>query len=66
MFRYEGDADGRQLLQQRQLRAGAVAAGRLLRTLSEGYRLLSDYQCREAVEVLRTLPAGQYNTGCVH
>jgi hypothetical protein len=58
------DVDRRGTAERRQLRAGAAAAGRLLRTLSEGYRLLSVYQCREAVDVLRTLPAGQYNTGC--
>jgi hypothetical protein len=59
------DVDRRGTAERRQLRAGAAAAGRLLRTLSEGYRLLSVYECREAVDVLRTLPAGQYNTGCV-
>lgn len=58
------DVDRRGTVERQQLRAGAAAAGRLLRTLSEGYRLLSVYQCREAVDVLRTLPAGQYNTGC--
>ena len=44
---------------------GAARALWLLRQLSNGYRLLCQYKCQEAVLAFQALPHCQYNTGWV-
>ena len=45
--------------------AGAARALWLLRQLANGYRLLCQYKCQDAVTAFQALPHCQYNTGWV-